>query len=740
MSQTEAEILKGTVESITYRNDENGYCVFELSANGELVTAVGIMPFIHAGEQVVLQGAYTVHPTYGPQFKVEQCERSLPATSAAVLRYLASGAVRGIGPVTAQHIVERFGDDALKIIETQPERLSEIKGISMSKAMKISEDFMRQFGVREVMLKLSELQITASEALRIYKKLGATSVEKISENPYRLCSEGIGFGFERADEIAKHLQNSVPLQYRIKAGIEYVLRHNLRNGHTCLPADKLCQTAAMLLQVEPEETMRVLHDMQANGDVTAATLHDAQFIFLPFMYKAERNCANRIALMLQVPPAEIPIHKNRLSQFENDNGILYDGRQREAIGSALSKGILVLTGGPGTGKTTTLNAIISLLEEAGCNIALAAPTGRAAKRMSELTGREAQTLHRLLEVEWGDDDRQQFKRNEDNPLENDVIVVDELSMIDVQLFDALLRAMTVHCRLILVGDVDQLPSVGAGNVLNDLIASDVVPVVRLERIFRQSDDSLIVTNAHRVIQGEMPEINNKSRDFFVIEKRSAAAAAELVGELYCQRLSKAYGFSPLSNIQVLCPSRKRTSGSVNLNNLLQAQINPPDKHRREVRRNGFIMREGDKVMQIRNNYDIYWQKDDGTDGTGVFNGDIGLLLQVDNVNSCVKVKFDDKVATYTGEEIDDLELSYAVTVHKSQGNEFDCVILPVTDVPPPLCYRNLLYTAITRAKKMLVLIGTQNDIRRMVENNKKSRRYTAFSDFLSAAVQPGVSF
>lgn len=722
------EKIKGTVEDITYMNEDNGYCVFTISVSNEPVTVVGTLPYINVGEEVELLGSFIIHPQYGQQFKAEQAICTMPTSIASILKYLSSGAIKGVGPATAQAIVSRFGDETLDILENDYSKLAQIKGISAEKAEKIGKEFIKQFGVREVMLKLSSFNITSNEAMRIYKKLGAGSLEKIEKNPYMLCREGIGFSFMRADEIAQSLKTEVDSSFRIEAGIEYILKHNLRNGHTCLPTDKLCETGAKLLGCGEEICYEILESMIYNGALTKSVLDGKDFVFLPELYATERYCANRIALMMSVPPAEVPVSASRLAQVERETGVLYDEVQKSAIIAALSNGMLVLTGGPGTGKTTTLNAIISLLEESGAKIALAAPTGRAAKRMSELCGKETKTIHRLLEVEWGEEDKQRFKKNEKNPLEFDCIVVDELSMMDIGLFEALLKAMTVNCRLILVGDVDQLPSVGAGNVLNDIIESNIVPVIRLKKVFRQAQKSYIVTNAHRIIGGEMPEVSKEEDcDFFVTDSRNAD---KLIASLYCERLPLKYGFTP-ENIQVLCPSRKMKTGTVNINNILQSIINPENKMtKREIKRKGFVMREGDKVMQVKNNYDVIWTKKNGEQGVGVFNGDIGVLESIDKQTSTVCVRFDDKLAMFTGEEIEDIELAYAITVHKSQGSEFDCVILPVCDIPPQLKYRNLLYTAVTRAKKMLVIVGKGADIKAMIDNNKKTKRYTAFKYFL----------
>ncbi|MBQ5590729.1 MAG: ATP-dependent RecD-like DNA helicase [Clostridia bacterium] len=724
------ERLKGTVEDITYLNEDNGYCVFTISVNDELVTVVGVLPYINIGEEVELVGEFIVHPQYGQQFKAQSAVCTMPTSTAAILKYLSSGVIKGVGPATAQLIVSKFGEKTIEVLENDYMSLAKIKGISEAKAEKIGKEFMQQFGIREVMLKLSSFNITSNEAMRIYKKLGSSSIEKIKNNPYMLCKQGIGFSFLRADEIASSLSDSIDSSFRIEAGIEFVLKHNLSNGHTCLPFDKLCETAAKLLGYEYEVCSDSLENMIYNGKLTKAVLDGRDFVFLPEYYKAERYCANRLALMMSVPPAEVPVTASRLAQVERETGVLYDEVQKQAITRALSSGMLVLTGGPGTGKTTTLNAIITLLSESGANIALAAPTGRAAKRMSELCGKEAKTLHRLLEVEWDENDKPRFKKNERNPLEYDCIVVDELSMMDITLFDALLKAMTVDCRLILVGDVDQLPSVGAGNVLNDIIESEIIPVVRLKKVFRQAQKSFIVTNAHRIIGGEMPKTSkDEDCDFFVTP---SARPDELITSLVLERLPQKYGFK-YEDIQVLCPSRKMKTGTVNLNNLLQSVINPENRMtKREIKRKGFILREGDKVMQVKNNYDVIWTRPNGEQGMGVYNGDIGVLESVDVQSSSVCVRFDDKLAMFVGEDIEDIELAYAITVHKSQGSEFDCVVLPVQSVPPQLKYRNLLYTAVTRAKKMLVVVGNGADLKAMIDNNKKTKRYTAFKYFLNS--------
>ncbi|MBQ2389924.1 MAG: Flp pilus assembly complex ATPase component TadA, partial [Clostridia bacterium] len=499
---------------------------------------------------------------------------------------------------------------------------------------------------------------------------------------------------------------------------------NLQNGHTCIPLDKLRTLSSGLLEIEDDRIASIIEYMVSSNRLFLTEIEGKEFAYLPHMYRAESYCARRVNELANTAFRSSLNVEKEISKIEKSLKIEFQTRQKEAISNALTRGIMVLTGGPGTGKTTTLNGIIRIFEKLDFNICLAAPTGRAAKRMSEVTGREAKTLHRLLEVEWGPNHRPVFMRNERNPLDCNIIIVDELSMVDITLFESLLSAMPRGCRLVMVGDSDQLPSVGAGNVLQDVIESGIVPVVELTEIFRQALESTIITNAHLIVKGEEPDLSHKDTDFFYLNRNDAVLGADTVADLFCRRLPEAYDFLSNGDIQVLCPSRKREMGTVNINNLIQQRVNPPAINKREMKQHGFILREGDRVMQIKNNYDIMWEKDDGTDGTGVFNGDVGVLKMVDIKSDRIVVRYDDRDAYYTYEDAEQLELAYAVTVHKSQGSEFDCVILPVLDLPPQLRYRNLLYTAVTRAKKLLILVGSQEIVNQMVHNDKRTRRYT----------------
>ncbi|NLX93392.1 MAG: AAA family ATPase, partial [Clostridiales bacterium] len=512
------------------------------------------------------------------------------------------------------------------------------------------------------------------------------------------CNEGVGIGFERADTIAASLPENPLNTYRNASGIVHIVRHNLANGHTCLPREKLTAPGSELLAVEKGTIEATLDLLVDQGQLVREDLGGRAFVFLPGVYRAERNASDHIKRMLRFPPAGRAMLGSEIKKVEDEQGLCFEGKQRQAIETAIQKGVLILTGGPGTGKTTTINGILKLFEISGLDVALAAPTGRAAKRMSEVTGKEAKTMHRLLEVEWDKDDRPVFARNARNPLSENAVIIDELSMVDIFLFSSLLDALPIGCRLVLVGDSDQLPPVGAGNVLHDLITSALLPVVELKEIFRQAMESLIVINAHKIVQGEMPILDSKDKDFFFIRRNTVTTAAQAICELCATRLPAAYGFSPISDIQVLCPSRKGEAGTMSLNKNLQATLNPHDKHKKEITIRTNTLREGDKVMQVRNNYNIEWEK--GSEkGTGIFNGDVGVLQEIDIPSASLIIEFDDRTAIYTIEQAIDLELAYAVTVHKSQGNEFDAVIMPAIGVVPMLAYRNLLYTAVTRAKK-----------------------------------------
>lgn len=724
------EELCGVVEDVTYRREDTGFTVMDIFADDEYVTVVGVLPELSEGESVRLRGTWGYHATFGKQFKAQLCERSMPSSSADLLRYLSSGAVRGIGPATAKKIIERFGENSFDVLENQPERLADIKGISLKKAKDISKIFNEQFAVRQIMISLERFGMTTHECLEAYKLYGANAVDMIKANPYALCSDIVGMGFERADAIASALPEPPDRAYRVSAGIVHVVKYNLNNGHTCVPRKKLIAPSSGLLEADEDTIEAAIDALVESGRLISQMMNGKEFLFLPQIYSAEKLAAQRILVMTKFPPAGRVTVEEDIEKIEKEENIHYESKQREAILTAANKGILILTGGPGTGKTTALNGILKLFELDGIDVALTAPTGRAAKRMSEITGKEAKTIHRLLEVEWDKHDRTYFSRNARNPISAGAVIVDELSMVDISLFASLLDALPLGCRLIMVGDSDQLPAVGAGSVLHDLILSGVLPVVELKEVFRQAMQSRIVTNAHKIVSGQMPELHDKNNDFFFMKRNSAYDTAATVAELCTVRLPKAYSYSPINDIQVLCPSRKGETGTVSLNKRLQAVINPPSPEKKELQSGSRIFREGDKVMQIKNNYNIIWTKD-SEEGTGVFNGDIGTVKKIDKANGCLAVWFDDKEAVYSTDNLQELEHAYAITVHKSQGNEFNAVVIPVMGVVPQLCYRNLLYTAVTRAKKLMVMVGSEKQIRDMVENNTRSKRYSALKFFLT---------
>ncbi len=726
----ELKQIEGIIEKITYKNEQNGYTVCTLKSGKEHITVVGTIPFISIGDNVKFTGEYVVHASYGEQFAAQSYETVAPKTVAAILRYLSSGIIKGVGPSTAERIVAKFGADSLDVIQNTPEDLSTIKGISVEKALNISAEYKKQFGIKDLMLLLNPYQISMEKCIKIFQLFGTNAVEKIRENPYILCSDEIDLSFERVETVAFDMGVDADNEMRLVAGIEYILRKNLMNGHTCLPRNKLVPVAVSLLESEEIRIETICDKMIENLYLRSKTVNNADFLMLPEYYNAEEYIAARLSAAKKFINSSNVIDEAEIACVEAKLGIQFEALQKESIIKALNNAVFILTGGPGTGKTTTLNAIIEMFEQRDAIIQLAAPTGRAAKRMTELTGREAKTLHRLLEVEWTSENKQTFAKNEKNPLECDVIIIDEASMLDSLLFESLLHALRISTKIILVGDTDQLPSVSAGNVLNDILSSKVYSSVALKKVFRQAKTSAIITNAHAIINGEQSDLSNKSNDFFMMHRDFSSGVCETVLELCETRLPDAYKFNPLTDIQVLCPSRKAETGTVNLNNLLQATLNPRKNNQPQLAYKGVYFRVGDKVMQIKNNYDLQWKRDNGDIGFGVFNGDVGYITDIDIKNGIVNIRYDDRTATYFTENIGELELAYAVTVHKSQGSEFDCVILPLFDTPPQLLYRNLLYTAVTRAKKLLIIVGSENLYNKMAQNDKKTLRYTLLKEFL----------
>ena len=722
--------LEGAIENIVYRNEENGYTVIEISDEDDYITAVGIMPQVGVGDTVKLTGVYINHRNYGKQFSVQVCEVCRPTESADILRYLSSGAIKGIGSATAQRLVKEFGEATLDVMENQPERVAMLKGISKSKAEDFSNQLKMNTGVRTLMLYLGEYGISNSSSVKIYNLLGSNCVERIKENPYILCQGDFGVSFESADFIAKKEKLEPDSNIRIRAGITYVLKHNERNGHTCLPKEKLISVASEFLGLENSKVTECMEEMIFDRSVIQDYISEKEFLYTPQLHLSEMYISSRIKMMLQFPSDRIDNIEEEIEFCESNDGITYADLQKEAITSALTQGMLVLTGGPGTGKTTTINAIIKILKSKGKTVLLSAPTGRAAQRISELTGDEAKTLHRMLEVSWDKQDNPVFNKNERNQLKCDALIVDEVSMVDTYIFESLMRALPIGCRLILVGDSDQLPSVGPGNILSDLTESGIVPVVRLNEIFRQAQQSLIVTNAHKIVNGEMPVLNSADKDFFFLHRNNKADVSNVIIDLCSKRLPNAYGYSPFENIQVLAPSKKGELGTAELNHKLQSALNPKSDDKAEVTIGSKTFRVGDKVMQIKNNYDILWYKENGETGEGIFNGDIGIIERIDRKAKVIKINFYDKTATLTFEHASELDFAYAVTVHKSQGNEFDAVVIPMFSGPPQLYYRNLLYTAVTRAKKTLILVGNPSTVEYMVNNNRRTKRYSGLKEFI----------
>ena len=733
----EGEKLVGSIEHVVYANEENGYTILDFGTEqNELVTLVGILPYVAEGDELTVFGKWVHNPKYGRQFQVEHFEKRLPSDAAAILRYLSSGAVKGVGPKKAQKLVEMFGEDTFEVIERHPDWMTQIPGISRRMAQEISEEFARQAGIRSAMMFFRDF-FGAALTVRIYKAWGSAAVDRAKENPYRLCEEIEGIGFEKADAMAEQLGFDRTGQERIKSGILYVLQYNgLLNGHTCLPRVRLIEAACSMLGAESEQVeaaMGVLLQEKRLRRMHVKTREGEQdYIFDRISYECERTIADKLVILdracVRIDTRDIA---HLIGREERSGGIAYARLQKEALAGALESGVFILTGGPGTGKTTVVRALLRIFKSMDLRVALAAPTGRAAKRLSEATSAEAKTVHRLLEMSFNDSKKAQFARNERNLLEEDVIIVDESSMMDSALTAALLRAVKPGARIVLIGDADQLPSVGAGNVLRDLIASGRFSTVELTEVFRQAQNSLIVTNAHAIDRGEMPRLDVKDNDFFFLPRKSDAEIAFTVADLCKNRLPRTYGAQIVGSIQVITPSRKGEAGTEHLNRLLQDTLNPAHASKREHRVRDMIFREGDRVMQIRNNYDLIWERGEES-GCGVFNGDIGIIEAISPKDHSVEVAFDDRHVTYDFTALDELELAYAVTVHKSQGSEYPVVILPLYTAPPMLLTRNLLYTAVTRAQRMVILVGREDIAAEMVRNNRQSMRYTGLCTRLLA--------
>lgn len=717
--------LEGTVENIIYQNEDNGYTVMELMVDGDDLprTVVGIIPQISEGETVKVMGKWDVHPTYGKQLKTEYYERNMPIGKSAILKYLSSRVIKGIGPKTAKKIVDKFGDDTLNVLENHPEYLADIEGVSYKKAIEIGKCYSDQFGMRNVMLFAGEFFGVAT-ALKIYKKWGSAAIDVIKKNPYSLCSEINGVGFVRADKVALSMGTEYNCPDRVDAGILYVLEFNATgNGHTFIPKDKLIEASADLLNITKEEAEESHQRLLSSGKLKRVVYSGVEVTYLTEYYDAESYICGKLDLLDKtMPPLSASEIEIFIKQTENELGIQYAPMQKKAIVSAITSGVMILTGGPGTGKTTIIKAVIDILKKTGLRVALAAPTGRAAKRMSEATGQEAKTIHRMLEMEFGGENPV-FHKNKDNLLEENVIIIDESSMVDTLLLKALLEAVKPGSRLILIGDADQLPSVGAGNVLNDLIVSDRFCTIKLKEIFRQARMSRIITNAHAINSGEYPILTDKGNDFFFLPRESDKDILDTVVALCAYRLPKTYGEEIKNGIQVISPSKKGIAGTAGLNVALQNYLNPPSPSKRQKKMQERVFREGDKVMQTKNNYDLTWVKD-GKDGAGVFNGDIGVIVSVEPNEEKIVIDFDGRLVDYDYSMTDELEHAYAITIHKSQGSEYPVVIIPVYKYSPRLLTRELLYTAVTRAKTMVILVGSEEVVYSMVDNNRRPKRYT----------------
>ena len=729
------EHLSGMVEEIIFRNDDNGYCVCGLNVQDTVITTVGYMPLLAPGETIEVEGEFINHPTYGSQFSVSSFSKAPPNSLDSIYKHLSSGMLKGIGPATAQKIVETFGEDSLNIIENDPERLAELKGISINKAIEISNSYQSQFGVRNIVMFLQKNNISPVYAGRIYKQFGGSAIEKIQDNPYILAREIQGIGFKTADKIAQLMGVHSDNPERLKAAVIFVLQEATGNGHTYLPRYTLISKTMQITESDGESVDMAIGDLCLHHYLVCEDYETFEAVFLAGMYMAETGVAQKLRELNDIPPKPVTdtLLKN-IERVEKRIGIELEQNQRDAAIYAMTTPVVVITGGPGTGKTTVINTIIQAMEAEGKTVLLSAPTGRAAKRMTEVTNREACTLHRLLEAEFSREERRtKFGKNESYPLEADAVIVDEMSMVDIQLCHALLRAITHGTSLILVGDADQLPSVGPGNVLRDIIKSEGVFTVRLTEIFRQARESMIVMNAHRINNGQFPVLNQKDKDFFMMNRNSPEKIIETIVQLCTVRLPKAYGVNPYTDIQILTPMRKNAVGVNVLNDALREALNSADRRKNEKKFGEYLFREGDKVMQIKNNYDIPWESDDPfkPEGQGLFNGDMGIIKKINNNTEEMEIIFDDnKTVTYQFSSLMELEPAFATTVHKSQGSEFPIIIMPVYSSNSMMQSRNLLYTAVTRAKQLVILVGQETMLAQMIENNNEFRRYSALQERL----------
>ena len=747
--EQEQQVLEGAVTSVVYQNQENGYTVRRLDSAGETVTAVGCMPGVGVGEELAITGRWITHPTYGEQFKADWAERKMPRGRQAIYAYLASGAIKNIGPAKAKDIVDRFGDETLSVMENEPEKLASVRGISRKLAMQVGAWYRRQIGLRRLIEFLARYGIRPSVGVALYKCYGDEAIQAVRDDPYIIVGESFGAQFHEADAMALEMGFDADCTQRLEAALQFELHHNLNNGHTFLPRRKLLEATASLLDVGSDAVEEALVSLIDGGKIVTGAVAGQDACYLYSIYCDETAVAARLSEMAAFPASEDGGEPD-VRRAEAALGVTYAPEQRQALAMAARGRIMVLTGGPGTGKTTCVRGILEIYDRLGLRTVLCAPTGRAAKRLSEVTGRAASTIHRLLGAAMTENDTVRFEHNETDPIECDAVIMDETSMVDIRLMHALLSALPLRCRLVLVGDADQLPSVGPGNVFADIIRSEAVPTVRLTEIFRQAKLSGIVRSAHKINAGELPDLRENKGDFFMLRRTSAQATAQTIVELCAKRLPQKMGITP-DNIQVLSPTRRHETGTDNLNRLLQAAVNPPSPEKRETLVGETVLREGDRVMQTKNNYDLIWHKqgtlslpwdEDGEEsavtlesGSGVFNGDIGTVTSIDAARQTVRVDFDDRYVEYPFDLLPELETAYAMTVHKSQGSEYKAVILAAFDGASRLMVRSVLYTAVTRARELLIIVGDENVVAAMTANDRKTRRYSGLRARLAGETQ-----